>query len=123
MGKMMEYGVVFVAIAVVAFSVFSTFSQPKLSLDSKGRVMETASNEQYFQQQAASSGNECGNLKDAANVQHLSHHPSQYAECLRKVDPAFLKQATGKTLQQIIGSDSSGGETNAQMNARMHPSS
>ncbi|MEK6954396.1 MAG: hypothetical protein AABX01_05280 [Candidatus Micrarchaeota archaeon] len=122
MGKMAEYGIIFIAIAVVAFSVFSVFSPSKPALDSQGRVLQTASNQQYYQQQAVSSGSECGNLKDAANVQHLSHHPSQYAECLGKVDPAFLKQATGKTLQEIAGSGSPGGETAEQMNARMHPS-
>ncbi|HIH19909.1 TPA: hypothetical protein HA244_01435 [Candidatus Micrarchaeota archaeon] len=97
------YGLLFMAVLVLAWTVFSVFSKPKLDLDAQGKVLETASNEQYFQQQAAQVGNECGNLKDEATVQHLSHHPSQYAQCLRQVDPAFLKQATGKTLGELLG--------------------
>ena len=109
MGKMAEYAVIFVAIAVVAFGAFSAFSPPRPDLDPQGRLLQTAANQQFYQQQAASPGNEWGNLKEGANVQHLSHHPSQYAECLRNVEPGFLKQATGRALQQIIGSDSPGG--------------
>ena len=96
------YGLLFVAVLVLAWTVFSAFSKPQLDRGVDGRVLETASNEQYFQQQAAQSGSECGDLNDEANVQHLSHHPSQYENCLRQVDPAFLKQATGKTYEQIM---------------------
>ncbi len=103
MASAMEYGVLFVGVLVLAFSVFSLFSAPKIDVDAQGRVLETARNEQYFQQQAVQVGSECGDLRDAANVQHLSHHPGQYADCLRQVDPAFLQQATGQTLQQILG--------------------
>lgn len=45
----------------------------------------------------------CGNLTDTANIQHLSHHPSQYKECLEKIDSQLLKDATGKTLNELIG--------------------
>lgn len=99
----MEYAVLFLAIGAVAFSAFSALSAPRLEMDASGRLLETAQNEKYFQQQAASAGSECGDLQDAANVQHLSHHPSQYSECLKKVDAAFLMQATGQSLQQLIG--------------------
>ncbi len=44
----------------------------------------------------ASGSDDCGDLSDSSNVQHLSHHPSQYAECIKKVDPAVFKQAVGK---------------------------
>lgn len=97
------YGVIFLAAGLLAWSVFASFQQPKLDRDSNGILLKTQANEQYFQQQAQSAGSECGNLRDTANVQHLSHHPGQYADCLKQVDPSFLQKATGKTLQQILG--------------------
>ncbi len=36
----------------------------------------------------------CGDLNDLSNIQHLSHHPSQYADCIKKVSPDKFKQAT-----------------------------
>lgn len=38
---------------------------------------------------------ECGDITDNANVQHLSHHPSQFGECIKLVDPAKFKEAVG----------------------------
>lgn len=46
---------------------------------------------------------ECGDLADAKNVQHLSHHPDKYSQCLRQVDPQVLKSATGKGIREILG--------------------
>ncbi|HIH20646.1 TPA: hypothetical protein HA244_05245 [Candidatus Micrarchaeota archaeon] len=97
------YAMLFVGVLLLAWSAFSTFAKPQLDRDARGLLLETQANEQYFQQQALQVGNECGNLNDEANVQHLSHHPSQFADCLKQVDPAFLQKATGKTLGQIIG--------------------
>ena len=97
------YAIIFGAVLVLSWSVFSTFSKPQLDRDSRGLLLETASNEQYFAAQAQSAGSECGDLKDEANVQHLSHHPGQYADCLKQVEPAFLQKATGKTLKEILG--------------------
>ncbi len=37
----------------------------------------------------------CGDLNDLSNIQHLSHHPGQYAGCIKKVSPDKFKQATG----------------------------
>ncbi|MBI5225284.1 hypothetical protein HY989_05430 [Candidatus Micrarchaeota archaeon] len=103
MGRYFEYGILFLMIGVLALGFFSFFSAPKLQADSQGKILQTASNSQYYQQKAQAQGTECGDLKDAGNVQHLSHHPSKYADCLKKVDLAFLKQATGKTLGEIMG--------------------
>ena len=97
------YGLLFVAVLILAWTAFSMFSKPQLDRDAQGRVLQTSANAQFFQQQAAQSGSECGDLKDEANVQHLSHHPDRFSDCLRQVDPAFLKQATGQTLQEILG--------------------
>ncbi|MEM4254752.1 MAG: hypothetical protein QXR53_00285 [Candidatus Norongarragalinales archaeon] len=97
------YAVIFGSTLVLAWSAFAATSKPQLDRDSRGLLLETQSNEQYFAAQAQALGNECGNLKDEANVQHLSHHPGQYADCLRQVEPSFLRKATGKTLGEILG--------------------
>lgn len=85
------FGLLGVAGLVLVGSFLSALNLPKIGGQSSTPV-------QSFQQT-----DDCGNLRDVQNVQHLSHHPDRYASCLRKVDPAFLKQATGQTLQQILG--------------------
>ena len=37
----------------------------------------------------------CGDLNDTANIQHLSHHPDRFAECVKQIDPAKFKEAVG----------------------------
>lgn len=100
--KYLEYAVVFVAVLALAFALFMYKPGGPL-LDEKGAVVSSGQNLQYYQQKAAALGDECGDLKDDANVQHLSHHPDRYADCLKKVEPAVLQKATGKTLSQILG--------------------
>lgn len=118
MGELLEYGALFVAVGVLGLIGFSVFSpqQPAgddsefVEFDSQGDVVQSQQNYQYFSQQAGQQpGSECGNLRDTANVQHLSHHPDRYVDCLRQVDPAFLKQATGQSYEEIVGASSGGG--------------
>ncbi len=99
--KYVEYAVVFFAVLALSWAFLLRPAGPQV--DASGSVVQTSGNYQYFQQQAAASGSDCGDLKSEANVQHLGHHPDRYAECLRQVEPAMLQKATGKTLQQIIG--------------------
>ena len=56
-----------------------------------------------FSQSGSGVDDECGDITDASNVQHLGHHPDQFANCLKKVNPQLLKQATGKTLDELLG--------------------
>lgn len=37
----------------------------------------------------------CGDLSDISNIQHLSHHPQQYAECINLVSDEKFKEAVG----------------------------
>ena len=46
---------------------------------------------------------ECGNVNDAKNVQHLSHHPDRFKACYPYVDPAFFKSAVGQDISQFTG--------------------
>lgn len=45
---------------------------------------------------------ECGDLTDPGNVQHLSHHPQQYSDCIKRVDPRIFLQATGTALNDFM---------------------
>ncbi|VVB61408.1 Uncharacterised protein [uncultured archaeon] len=93
-GNILSYAIVAVAIAVVVWAALSTFG------------LNTGKTASYNSNQASSQGmdamhssgmnaGECGDLNEVGNVQHLSHHPSQYADCLKQVSPTVFKQATG----------------------------
>ncbi|MBU1197458.1 hypothetical protein KJ765_02995 [Candidatus Micrarchaeota archaeon] len=109
MVSVMEYAVLFVMVGVLSFSAIALLSPPAakpvpvLDTDSEGMLLETTNNEQIFENQADQTGSECGDMTDESNVQHLSHHPERFEDCLRQVDPAFLKEATGRTLEEILG--------------------
>jgi len=38
---------------------------------------------------------ECGDITANSNVQHLSHHPATYGECIKLVSPEKFREATG----------------------------
>ncbi len=86
------YGVVAFAIAVMMFSVYSVIS-PK------------PQTQQYVQNSPADA---CGDLNDISNVQHLSHHPEQYKDCINKVDPSVFKQAVGEDLNTFMSRNNIG---------------
>ncbi len=102
--ELILYGALALAVGLLGFS-FLSLSKPKpaLQFDAGGSLANSPQNFQYYQQQAQQAGSECGSLTDEANVQHLSHHPDQFKDCLRQVAPAFLVKATGKTYEQIFG--------------------
>ena len=100
------YGAVLIAALLLGWSAYTYMFPAKPAgwvTDASGQVVNSQQNLQYFQQVSQQTGDECGDITDESNVQHLGHHPSQYADCLKKVDPAFLKKATGLTLNEIIG--------------------
>lgn len=45
---------------------------------------------------------ECGDITDNANVQHLSHHPDRFGECIKLVDPAKFKEAVGTDKSEFM---------------------
>lgn len=94
------YAVVAFAVAVAAFSAYSLLAGPRTG--PAGALELSAANQQYFDALNAGTEDDCGDLRDVANVQHLSHHPGQYAECLKRVEPSFLKAAAGKTLAELL---------------------
>ncbi|VVB59975.1 Uncharacterised protein [uncultured archaeon] len=55
-----------------------------------------AANTNTYSSGFATGSDNCGDLNDPSNVQHLSHHLGTFGECIKKVDPAVFKQATGK---------------------------
>lgn len=101
--NLLSYAIVAVAVAIVVWAGLSAFGQ------NTGKAASYNSNQASSQGMDAmhssggvdpmhSSGtgaSDCGDLNEVGNVQHLSHHPSQYADCLKQVSPAVFKQATG----------------------------
>lgn len=75
------YCIAAAAVAILAWAVASAI----------GTGVGSANYNRY--QQANAGG--CGDLGDLGNVQHLSHHPSLYADCIKQVSPDIFKQATG----------------------------
>lgn len=75
------YGIILAVVVILVWAVFSII----------GTGVGSA-NYNYYQQ--ANAGG-CGDLNDVANVQHLSHHPSQYADCIKQISPEMFKQAVG----------------------------
>ncbi len=93
------YVILFAGFLVLAWSAVSI-----LKTNSQDNALEySPQNQAYYEAKALESGSECGNLADEKNVQHLSHHPARYADCLKQVKPTLLQKASGKTLQQILG--------------------
>lgn len=98
MGDKSMYAVAAVALLVLGFGVFAMPSRQQADFSASG----------YGAQQPtqfaapASIPPECGNINDPAQLQHLSHHPDQFQECYRVVDPAKFKAAVGQDVSVFI---------------------
>ena len=89
--EIVVYIVVIFAVAVMAWAITTTFG---------GKM--SAEKYQYYQNLQQQSDTGCGDLTDNGNVQHLSHHPDQYAECIKKVDPQKFKEAVGEDKDSFL---------------------
>ena len=56
----------------------------------------------YYQNQNLQTGSECGDMTDPANVQHLSHHPDRFGDCIKNVDPQIFEQSVGQKKEDYI---------------------
>lgn len=90
MDNVVIYGVLAIAIAVLIYSAFSILNPAKAP------------------QQYQAPVDACGDLNDIANIQHLSHHPAQYEECLKKVNPEKFKEAVGEDLNTFMSRNNIG---------------
>ncbi len=91
--KILVYAVVIVAVTVMAWAVTTTIG---------GKT--SAEKDQYYQNLAQQSDSGCGDLNDTGNIQHLSHHPEKYTECIKKVDPQKFKEAVGEDKDSFLKS-------------------
>ncbi|MBI4163386.1 MAG: hypothetical protein HY512_00870 [Candidatus Aenigmarchaeota archaeon] len=82
--KIVIYAVVIFAVAVLAWSITTMSNGAK-----------TNPQYQYYNNLQQQSADGCGDLTETGNIQHLSHHPDQYSECIKKVDPQKFKEAVG----------------------------
>ncbi|GEM_PF-1930361 len=108
------YAALFVGVLVAAWAGLGAIgigdppSGPELGAG--GRVAQSAQSRQYYAQLAKQAGSECGDLNDPQNLQHLSHHPSQFQACYKVVDPAKFKAAVGKDVSEFIAQGGSSGQ-------------
>ena len=86
------YGAVIFGVVVLAWSITSLFQSNAVG----------SAKYNYYQSQAQQAGSECGDMKDLSNVQHLSHHSEQFADCLKQVDPQIFEQAVGQKKEDYM---------------------
>lgn len=91
----MTYTILGIGIILLVWVAFSAFQDP-------GQLENNAANFQYYQQQAAAAGSECGDINDIKNIQHLSHHPDRYQQCYKLIDPQKFKEATGQDISEFL---------------------
>ena len=80
------YGMLAAVFLILGFSIYSLASKPTLQ--------NTPENFQQYENLRKASSDECGDLTDPENIQHLSHH-AELKPCLDKVDSALRKQVLG----------------------------
>lgn len=79
------YGLLVLAVFGLIFTAYNTF-------------FKTTS----YAKTVSPSSDQCGDLNDLSNVQHLSHHPNIYADCIKKVDSQKFYEAVGMTKEQYM---------------------
>lgn len=96
MGDKTMYAVAAVALLVLGFGIFAMPARQQADFSA-------ASGAQSAQFAApASIPPECGDINDPAQLQHLSHHPDQFQECYKVVDPAKFKAAVGQDVSAFM---------------------
>ncbi len=85
--KLTTYAVLILALAVLGWVAYGAFG-PKPAASAVQASALAAS-------QGIIDSSSCGDLNDTANVQHLSHHPDRFADCVKQVDAAKFREAVG----------------------------
>jgi len=78
-------GLIALAVLGLIFTIYNTFFRTAGSYNT-----------------ASISSDQCGDLNNLSNVQHLSHHPDIYADCIKKVDAQKFYEAVGVTKEQYM---------------------
>ncbi len=91
--KIVVYSAVIVVVAVLAWSITTM-----------ANGFKSNPQYQYYQNLAKQSDSGCGDLTETGNIQHLSHHPEQYVECIKKVDPQKFKEVVGQDMDSFLKS-------------------
>src|SRR3989344_5878473 len=89
------YGAVIFGVAILAWSITSLFQSNTVG----------SAKYNYYQAQAQQSGSECGDMTDLANVQHLSHHPDRFGNCIKQVDAQIFEQAVGQSKEAYMAAN------------------
>ena len=92
----MIYAVALAALMVLGYAAFGMPArQPDVSAAAGAGAYATA-------QLSGPIPPECGDINDAENLQHLSHHPDQFQECYKVVDAGKFQQAVGQPLSNFM---------------------
>ena len=86
------YGVIIFGIAILVWSLTSMMQTNAVG----------GAKYNYYQNQNLQTGSECGDMTDSANVQHLSHHPDRFGNCIKQVDPQIFEQAVGQSKEEYM---------------------
>ncbi|HLD60417.1 MAG TPA: hypothetical protein VI912_05445 [Candidatus Bilamarchaeaceae archaeon] len=94
----LSYSVLLIGFVVLVWVSYSAFfsSGPNTVIENNDQ------NFNYYEQKAQLSNSECGDLNDPSNIQHLSHHPDKYQECLKQIDPQKFKEAVGQDITSFL---------------------
>ena len=95
--KIAMYAVLAVALAVLGWSIYTMVNPVG--------VQKNDQNFQYYQNLNAQTGSECGDMTDLSNVQHLSHHPDRFADCIKQVDPEIFEKAVSQSKESYMAAN------------------
>src|SRR3989338_1397985 len=92
--KYAMYVIVIFAVAILGWTFYSAFQANSTAPGS--------AQYNYYQEKNLQAGSECGDMTDLANVQHLSHHPDRFGNCIKQVDAQIFKQAVGQSKEEYM---------------------
>ena len=92
--KIISYAGILVVVIVLSWAIISLLNASAVPVP------------KYSANIAQNQDSGCGNMSDLANVQHLSHHPDQYKDCIKQVDSKIFEQATGQSKEDYMKANS-----------------
>ena len=98
MGDKTMYAVAAIALLVLGYGVFAMPQRQQADFSASAYGAQQPAQFAAPAQIPA----KCGNINDPAQLQHLSHHPDQFQECYRVVDPAKFKAAVGQDVSVFM---------------------
>ncbi len=102
MKNILQYGVLVLAVVVLAWSMITMLTPTSQTANT---LEKNDKNFQYYENLNKQSTNNCGDLTDPDNIQHLTHHPGQYSDCIKQVDAQIFESAIGQNKEDWMRSN------------------